>query len=174
MSELVDAVKTYSHMDGAPEQEADVHDGNESTLRILAHRFKLGPTLERAYDRGIPRVWTLVGALNQVWTNLIDNAIDAAGPAGKVTVQTLRDGGRVRVEICDNGPGIPDSLRPRIFEPFFTTKPVGRGTGLGLDMARRIVNERCAGEIGVSSVPGDTRFWVRLPTSEGRKVLPEP
>jgi signal transduction histidine kinase len=173
MSELVNAVKTYSHMDRAPEQEADVHEGLESTLRILAHRFKQGTALERAYDRGIPRVWTLVGELNQVWTNLIDNAIDAAGPVGKVIVRTRRDGDRVRVEICDNGPGIPDALRPRIFEPFFTTKPVGRGTGLGLDMARRIVVERCSGEIGFSSVPGDTRFWVSLPTSEGRKVLPE-
>lgn len=163
MSELVGAVKTYSHMDRAPEQEVDIHDGLESALRILSHRFKAGTRLEREYDRKLPRVWTNAGEINQVWTNLIDNALDAAGATGNVTVRTSRDGDSLRVEVCDSGPGIPEKLRARIFEPFFTTKAVGQGTGLGLDMARRIVVERCKGQIGFESKPGQTTFWVMLP-----------
>jgi signal transduction histidine kinase len=105
----------------------------------------------------------LAGELNQVWTNLLDNAIDAAGPGGEVRIRTYRDGDWVTVEIADNGPGIPLDVQPRIFDPFFTTKDVGEGTGLGLDVAKRIVTDRSAGEIGFRSEPGDTRFWVRLP-----------
>jgi PAS domain S-box-containing protein len=163
MSELVSAIKSYSHMDRAPEQEVDIHDGLESTLRILAHKFKRGTRLERAYDRTLPKVLTFAGDLNQVWTNLVDNALDAAGPEGVVRVRTYRDGGWLGVEVADNGPGIPPEIQARIFEPFFTTKDVGKGTGLGLDVARRTVIERCRGEIGFRSAPGDTRFWVRLP-----------
>ena len=167
ISELVGAVKTYSYMDRAPDQEVDVHDGLESTLRILAHRLKAGPQIVRAYDRSLPCPFVPAGELNQVWTNLIDNAIDAAGPEGEVRVRTSRDDDWLVVEVADTGPGIPPEIQPRIFDPFFTTKDVGEGVGLGLDVARRIVTERCHGEISCRSEPGDTRFWVRLPLTGG-------
>ncbi len=163
ISELIAAVKSYSFMDRAPEQEVDVHEGLESTLRILAHRFKSGTTLAREYDRALPPVFVPAGELNQVWTNLIDNAIDAAGPAGTVRVRTRRDGEELIVEVQDDGSGVPEAAQARIFDPFYTTKDVGEGTGLGLDVARRIVHERCHGAIGFESRPGDTTFWVRLP-----------
>ena len=150
-------------MDRAPEQEVDIHDGIESTIRILGHKLKEGPRLVRDFDRSLPRVVVLAGELNQVWTNLIDNAIDAAGPEGEVRIRTFRADDRLVVEVADNGGGIPPELRSRIFDPFFTTKEVGEGTGLGLDVARRIVTERCDGEIDFRSEPGETRFWVRLP-----------
>jgi len=163
ISELVGAVKEYSYMDRAPEQEIDVHSGLDSTLRILDHKFKQGTTLVREYDRDIPRICVPAGELNQVWTNLIDNAIDASGPEGEVHVRTLRDGDRILVEVEDDGPGIPSDIQSKIFDPFFTTKDVGEGTGMGLDVARRIVRERCHGEIDFQSEPGRTRFQVRLP-----------
>ena len=166
ISELVGAVKSYSYMDRAPVQEVDVHDGLESTLRILAHKVKRGGgAVELDYDRTLPKITVYAGELNQVWTNLIDNAVDAAGKDGRIRVRTFRDGERVAVEIGDNGPGIPQELQPRIFEPFFTTKEVGSGTGLGLDVARRIVVDRCKGDISFKSKPGDTRFVVRLPVN---------
>ncbi len=172
ISDLVGAVREYSYMDRAPEQEVDLHDGIESTLRILGYKLKHGPRLVRDFDRGLPRVVVLAGELNQVWTNLIDNAIDAAGPEGEVRLRTSREDDRIVVEVADNGGGIPPELQSRIFDPFFTTKEVGKGTGLGLDVARRIVTERCGGEIDVRSVPGDTRFRVRLPLqrSEGHRA----
>jgi PAS domain S-box-containing protein len=163
ISDLVGAVKEYSYMDRAPEQEVDIHDGLENTLRILDHKLKAGTRLVRDFDRSLPRVVVLASELNQVWTNLIDNAIDAAGPEGEVRIRTFRDGDRIAVEIADNGGGIPAEIQSRIFDPFFTTKDVGRGTGLGLDVARRIVVERSGGELDFQSMPGDTRFWVRLP-----------
>jgi PAS domain S-box-containing protein len=163
ISDLVGAIKEYSYMDRAPEQEVDIHDGIENTLRILDHKLKSGPGLVRDFDRGLPRVVVLASELNQVWTNLIDNAIDAAGPGGEVRIRTFRDGDRIAVEIADNGAGIPPDIQTRIFDPFFTTKDVGKGTGLGLDVARRIVVERSGGELDFRSEPGDTRFWVRLP-----------
>ena len=163
ISELVGAVKSYSSMDRAREQEVDVHEGLESTLRILAHKLKAGTELVRAYDRSLPSLFVPAGELNQVWTNLIDNAIDAAGPEGQVRVRTFRSDDWVVVEIGDNGGGIAPEIQPRIFDLFFTTKEVGMGSGLGLDVARRIIGDRCHGEIGFRSEPGDTRFWVRLP-----------
>ena len=163
ISDLVAAVKEYSYMDRAPVQEVDVHDGIESTLRILGHRLKEGTRLVRDFDRGLPRVLVPAGELNQVWTNLIDNAIDAAGANGEVRVRTFREGDRLVVEVGDDGEGIPEGIRSRIFDPFFTTKDVGEGTGLGLDVARRIVNERCGGEIDFRSEPRETVFQVRLP-----------
>ena len=162
ISELVAAVKEYSYMDRAPVQEVDVHDGIDSTLRILGHRLKEGTSLVRDFDRSLPRVLVPAGELNQVWTNLIDNAIDAAGATGEVRVRTFREGSRLVVEVGDNGAGIPEEIQSRIFDPFFTTKDVGEGTGLGLDVARRIVTERCGGEIDVRSEPGNTLFQVRL------------
>ena len=170
ISDLVGAVKEYSSMDRAPEQEVDIHDGIESTLRILGHKLKLGPRLIRDFDRSLPRVTVLAGELNQVWTNLIDNAIDAAGTEGEIRIRTFRDADHIAVEVVDNGAGIPVEIQSRIFDPFFTTKDVGKGTGLGLDVARRIVVERSGGEIDFRSEPGDTRFWVRLPI----RVVPRP
>jgi len=163
VSELVAAIKAYSYMDQAPEQEVDVHDGLESTLTILGHKFKRAEVrLERDYDRSLPRISAAGSELNQVWTNLIDNAI-AAAPGGRVRVSTGREDDRLRVEIADDGAGIPPEVRERIFEPFFTTKAVGEGTGLGLDVAWRVVVENHGGQIDVVSAPGDTRFRVLLP-----------
>jgi PAS domain S-box-containing protein len=163
ISELVAAVKGYSYMDQAPQQEVDIHEGLEGTLRMLQHKLKTGVTVHREYDAELPRIPVLAGELNQVWTNLLDNAIDAAGPTGEIGVRTWADGDHIVVEVRDNGPGIPDEIRLRIFDPFFTTKDVGEGTGLGLDVVRRIITGRSGGEIDVSSEPGDTRFVVRLP-----------
>ena len=175
IGELVRAIKDYSYMDQAPEQEVDIHEGLESTLKILTYELR-GVTVERRYDPQLPRVWGEGSALNQVWTNLLDNAIDAvkAEPAGepRITIRTAREDGGVLVEIADNGPGIPPAIQPRIFEPFFTTKGVGEGTGLGLDISHRIVVRQHRGELRFTSVPGDTRFQVWLPVggadAEGR------
>ncbi len=163
ISELVDAVKSYSHMDQAPLQVVDIHDGLEDTIRILGHKFKSGIELVRDYDTALPKVQIRGSELNQVWTNLIDNAIDAMGEKGTVTIKTYLEDGNVTVEIGDDGPGIPEDVQARIFDPFFTTKDVGEGTGLGLDVSRRIVRARCGGEIDFRSEPGQTVFWVRFP-----------
>ncbi|MEE8421617.1 MAG: PAS domain S-box protein [Dehalococcoidia bacterium] len=164
ISELVSAVKQYSYMDQAPQQELDIHDGLESTLTMLGHKLKSGPTVVREYDRSLPKILTAGGELNQVWTNILDNAIDAAGTEGEIRIITGIDGDDLLVEFVDNGPGIPRDLQSRVFDPFFTTKDVGEGTGLGLDISRRIITERCGGQINVTSEPGHTRFQVRLPT----------
>jgi len=166
VSELVLAIKSYSYMDQAPEQEVDVHDGLESTLTMLGHKLKkAGVSVVRDYDRALPPITAAGGELNQVWTNLLDNAITAAGPGGHLRVATGRErgDGRLCVTIGDDGPGVPPDVADRIFEPFFTTKPVGEGTGLGLDVAWRIVVTNHRGEIRLRSEPGDTRFEVLLP-----------
>ena len=163
IAELVKAVKAYSYMDQAPLQEIDVHDGLDNTLIILGHKLKTGVTVTREYDRSLPRICAHGSELNQVWTNLIDNAVDAMHGEGLLRIRTARDDGCVLVEIADNGPGIPAEVQSRIFEPFFTTKDVGGGTGLGLDVTRRIVVRLHQGDIRVESRPGDTRFQVRLP-----------
>ena len=134
----------------------------ENTLIMLHYRLKYGISVVRQYDRSIPRICAHGSELNQVWTNLIDNAIDAMGGRGQLTVRTEAEFGRVLVEIRDSGPGIPEEIRDHIFEPFFTTKPVGEGTGLGLDTVYRIVQKH-RGEVRVDSVPGRTSFQVRLP-----------
>ena len=162
ISDLVKAIKEYSHMDQMPEQEVDVHDGLETTLLILRHRLKQGVSLSREYDRTLPKVCAHPGELNQVWTNLIDNAVDAMNGKGELRLRTTRELNQVLVEIGDNGPGIPADVQKRIFEPFFTTKGVGQGLGLGLDTVYRIVRNH-HGEITFQSRPGDTRFQVRLP-----------
>jgi signal transduction histidine kinase len=159
----VQAIKDYSFMDRAPLQEVDVHQGLESTLTILSHKLKQGIVVNRDYDANLPRINAYGGALNQVWTNLIDNAIDAMQGQGKIWVRTWREHDHISVEIADNGPGIPSEIQPRIFEPFFTTKGVGQGTGLGLDMTYRIIVGKHNGNISFTSTPGDTRFQVRLP-----------
>lgn len=165
ISELVRAIKEYSYMDQAPVQEIDLHGGIESTLIILGHRLKNGVTVIREYDKSLPRICADGGELNQVWTNLMDNAIDAMHGKGELRVRTALELDRVLVEIGDNGPGIPSDVLPRIFEPFYTTKSVGEGTGLGLDTVCRIVRKH-HGDIRVESKPGDTRFQVRLPLAQ--------
>jgi signal transduction histidine kinase len=162
MGQLVQAIKQYSYMDQSPEQEIDIHEGLESTLIMFHYRLKYGISVVRQYDRSLPRICANGGELNQVWTNLIDNAIDAMKGHGELVVRTAPEFGRVLVEIRDNGPGIPEEIQDRIFEPFFTTKPVGEGTGLGLDTVYRIVQQH-HGEVRCESQPGRTSFQVRLP-----------
>jgi signal transduction histidine kinase len=162
IAELVKAVKSYSYMDQSPMQEIDIHEGIESTLTMLGHKLK-NVTLVRAFDRSVPRIMAHGSELNQVWTNLIDNAIDAVNGTGKVCVGTCMEDNQLVVEIVDNGPGIPKEVQSRMFEPFFTTKSVGTGTGLGLIISNRIVGDRHGGEIEFESHPGETRFKVRLP-----------
>ncbi|WP_435611954.1 ATP-binding protein [Streptomyces sp. bgisy159] len=163
ISHLVDAAKQYSQLDRAPYREVDVHELLDSTLVMLSG--KLGERVEvvKDYDRTLPAVPAYPAELNQVWTNLIDNAAFAMGDGGTLTVRTARDGDRLLVEFRDTGPGVPAEIRDRIFDPFFTTKPVGQGTGLGLDISWRIVVDKHHGGLHVESAPGDTRFQVLLP-----------
>jgi signal transduction histidine kinase len=165
ISSLVAAAKQYSNMDRAPHERVDIHAGLKSTLVMLASKLE-GIEVVKDFDRSLPKIPVYAGELNQVWTNLIDNAVQAMDGHGTLTVRTSMDGDRVRVEIGDTGPGVPEKLRRRIFEPFFTTKPVGQGTGLGLDISYRIVVGRHGGDLTVESQPGDTRFIVRLPLTE--------
>ncbi|OLZ58077.1 ATP-binding protein [Amycolatopsis keratiniphila] len=166
ISVLVGKAKQYSQMDRAPHQWIDVHEGLDSTLVMLAGKIAPGIRVVKEYDHTIPRIPAYAGELNQVWTNVIDNALGAMGAEGTLTLRTSRVDDHVHVEIGDTGPGIPAEVRQRIFEPFFTTKPVGQGTGLGLDISWRIVVERHQGDLRVDSAPGDTRFTVCLPVSE--------
>ena len=167
ISELVGAIKTYTHMDKAASRKVDVHAGLNSTLIMLGHKLKKGDVeVVRDYEKNLPHVCGHAAELNQVWTNLIDNAIDAVDGHGRITVRTACENGRVLVEVSDDGPGIPDDVRKRIFEPFYTTKDVGEGTGLGLDISYRVVVQDHKGDIRVLSEPGDTRFQVRLPVDE--------
>ncbi|RZS90077.1 cyclic nucleotide-binding protein [Motilibacter rhizosphaerae] len=163
ISTLVGAAKQYSQLDRAPYQDVDLHEGLKATLVMLSRRIGPDVQLVKDFDRTLPKVPAYAAELNQVWTNLIDNALAAMGGRGTLTVRTARDGECALVEIGDTGPGIPADLRERIFEPFFTTKPVGEGTGLGLDISWRIVVTKHGGDIRVLSEPGDTRFQVRLP-----------
>jgi signal transduction histidine kinase len=165
ISTLVDAAKQYSHMDRTPFERSDIHVGIKSTLAMLAGKLT-GLTVVKEFDRLLPPVPIYAAELNQVWTNLIDNAVQAMDGSGTLTLRTARDENMVRVEVGDTGPGIPRELRQRVFEPFFTTKPVGQGTGLGLDICYRIVVVRHGGDLRVESEPGDTRFIVRLPLTE--------
>ena len=165
ISDLVKAIKEYTYMDQGPDQEVDIHQGLESTLLMLRHRLKQGITVKLDFDRSLPKMCARGSELNQVWTNLIDNAIDAIEGKGELRIRTARELDRLLVEIGDNGPGIPPEVSAHIFEPFFTTKGVGKGTGLGLETARRIVQAH-SGEITVQSVPGDTRFQIRLPLAQ--------
>jgi len=166
ISSLVGAAKQYSQLDRAPFQVVDVHELLDSTLQMLAGRLGPGVTVVKDYACGLPRIPVYPGELNQVWTNLIDNAASAMAGTGTLTVRTVLDHEQVLVEFGDTGPGVPDDIRDRIFEPFFTTKPVGEGTGLGLDISWRIVVNKHHGDLQVESVPGDTRFRVRLPLND--------
>jgi signal transduction histidine kinase len=166
ISGLVNAAKQYSQLDRAPHQTIDVHELLDATMVMLNAKISDTVTVVREYDRTLPDIPAYAAELNQVWTNLIDNAVAAMPDGGTLTLRTLRDGDRLAVEIADTGVGIPDAIRPRIFEPFFTTKPVGEGTGLGLDISYRIVVNKHHGDIRVTSRPGDTRFRVLLPLTD--------
>jgi signal transduction histidine kinase len=166
VSNLVSAAKQYSQMDRAAHQWIDVHTGLDSTLVMLNHKIGEGVTVVKNYDRSLPQVPAHPAELNQVWTNLIDNAVQAMNGVGTLTVTTSREDDHLVVSVGDTGPGVPEELRKRVFEPFFTTKPVGEGTGLGLDISYRIVVNGHGGDITLSSEPGDTQFRVRLPLAE--------
>jgi signal transduction histidine kinase len=167
MSDLVKAVKTYAYMDRGELVEVDLHEGIDTTLRILKHKIK-NTSIEvvRDYDRGLPKLTVRGSELNQVWTNLVHNAIQALGERGTITITTRRKGDCAIVDISDDGPGIPDADQKHIFEQFFTTKEAGHGTGLGLATARRIVVDRHAGSLTFDSEPGRTTFHVSLPFTQ--------
>ena len=166
IADLVSSVKTFTHMDQAPDKQyADIHVGIGNTLTMLGYKLKKGNvSLEQQYDENLPPVKAMIGELNQVWTNLIDNALDAMETNGKGTlvIKTERDGKFVQVSVIDDGPGIPAEIRSRIFDPFFTTKDIGKGTGMGLEVVQRIVNQH-NGSIKVKTQPGHTEFIVCFP-----------
>lgn len=166
VSTLVNAAKQYSQMDRAAHQWIDVHGGLKSTLVMLTHKIGTGITVVKEFDRSLPEIPAHPAELNQVWTNLIDNAVQAMNGVGTLTIKTYREDDYAVVSIGDTGPGVPENLKKRVFEPFFTTKPVGEGTGLGLDISYRIVVNGHGGDIKLESQPGDTRFLVRLPLAE--------
>jgi signal transduction histidine kinase len=167
MTALVSAVKSYSYMDRGDVVEVDLHEGLETTLTVLGHKLRHTEIkVARDYDRSLPKLTVRGSELNQVWTNLLDNAIDALGQTGTITVTTRADGSCAVVEISDDGSGIPDELAGRIFDPFFTTKDVGQGTGLGLATARRIVVDRHDGSLTLLTSPGRTTFRVRIPFTQ--------
>lgn len=175
VSALVETMKAYSHMDQAPLQEVQINDELNNTLEVLAYELE-EVEMVRKYDDDLPPITAYGGELNQVWTSLIDNAIDAVKgevDEPRITLRTTCEGDRVLVEVADNGPGVPEELQARVFEPYFTTKGVGAGSGLGLDVSYRIVVGRHGGDIRVISKPGDTRFQVRLPM-EGPAEQSEP
>ena len=167
VSSLVGAVKAYAYMDRGGVVQADIHEGLETTLTVLAHKLKNTQIeIERDYDRALPAVTIYGSELNQVWTNLLDNAIDAVGQSGTITLSTKRDGDCILVEIADTGPGMPPEARAHVFDPFFTTKDVGSGTGLGLDTARRIVEDRHGGSLTFDTGEGGTTFHVWIPLAQ--------
>jgi signal transduction histidine kinase len=172
ISTLVAAAKQYSQMDRAPFQVVDVHELLDSTLLMLGKKLGPGITVVKDYDRSLPAIPGYPAELNQVWTNLIDNAVGAMAGTGTLTVRTARADESALIEIGDTGPGVPDEVKSRIFEPFFTTKPFGEGTGLGLDISWRIVVNKHHGDLRVESAPGDTRFQVRLPLVAPDRVDP--
>jgi signal transduction histidine kinase len=166
VSSLVSAAKQYSQLDRAAHQWIDVHTGLDSTLVMLTHKIGKGVKVVKDYDRGLPEIPAHPAELNQVWTNLIDNAVQAMNGVGTLTITTYKQDDFVCVSVGDTGPGVPEELRQRVFEPFFTTKPVGEGTGLGLDISYRIVVGGHGGDIVLNSQPGDTTFTVSLPITE--------
>jgi signal transduction histidine kinase len=172
VSELVAGIKTYSQMDRASHQRVDLREGLESTLLVMGPRLREGITVVRDWGSDVPLVEGMPGELNQVWTNLVDNAVDAMDGSGILTVGTRLDGDAVLVEVGDTGTGLSPEAQQRAFEAFYTTKDVGSGMGLGLDIARRIIVERHGGTIEVESQPGDTRFRVRLPVRSDRPSSP--
>lgn len=164
ISKIVQAMKSYTYHDQAPLLEVDVHEGLENTLTIMQYKLKRGVTVKREYSPDLPRIEAYASELNQVWTNIIDNAVDAMNGSGELTLRTYAENDKVIVEISDNGPGIPAEICERIFEPFFTTKPPGQGTGLGLHISHNIIASRHCGQLSVESKPGKTTFKATLPT----------
>jgi signal transduction histidine kinase len=165
ISDIVKALKSYSYLDQAPIQEVDVHQGLDNTLIILRSKIKEGINIIREYAEDLPRITAYGSELNQVWTNLIDNAIDAMEGQGRIIIRTRHEGSEIVVEVEDEGPGIPLEIQPKIYDPFFTTKGPGRGTGLGLNITYNIIVEKHRGEINLDSKPGRTVFQIRLPIS---------
>jgi signal transduction histidine kinase len=163
LSQIVKAMKAYTYLDQAPLLEVDVHDGLENTLVIMQHKLKQGVTVKREYTKDLPHIEAYASELNQVWTNIIDNAVDAMEGNGQIILRTYQEDKNVIVEIMDNGPGIPKDVQSRIYEPFFTTKPPGKGTGLGLHISHDIIANRHHGQLLVDSKPGETRFKAVLP-----------
>lgn len=163
ISEIVKALKSYSYLDQAPVQNVNIHQGLDDTLVILQNKLKSGIVVHREYDPDLPAIQAYGSELNQVWTNIIDNAIYALDGKGEITIRTRHEDGWIIVEIEDNGPGIPEEAQPRVFDPFFTTKPPGVGTGLGLDISYNIVAQKHRGNIRFDSVPGKTTFEISLP-----------
>jgi signal transduction histidine kinase len=163
ISDLVAAVRSYSQLDRGSIQTIDVTDGLESTLVMLGHKLRDGIEVVRDYDTGVPRIEAFAGELNQVWTNLIDNAVDAMDGTGTLRIATRADGNDVVIEIGDTGAGMSPQVAARAFEAFYTTKDVGKGTGLGLDIAQRIIVERHGGTITIDSKPAQTVLRVRIP-----------
>jgi signal transduction histidine kinase len=173
ISELVRALKSYTYLDQAPLQSVNIHQGLEDTLVILRSKLKRGITMRREYASDLPEIQAYGSELNQVWTNIIDNAIDALldeeSPTVEptITIRTFQENGYAIVEVEDNGPGIPPEAMPRLFDPFFTTKAPGKGSGLGLNISHNIIVQKHKGQIGVDSRAGNTRFRVRLPIQAG-------
>ena len=169
VTDLVIAVKKYAYDDKSREREIDVHESIQSTLTILAHKFRQKQiSIEKRFAAEMPTIRTKGAGLSQVWTNILDNAIDASPEQGKIVIRTWTDNGNAYIGIGDQGPGIPEENREQIFEPFFTTKPVGVGTGLGLDIAHRIVVGQFGGSITFTSEPGNTEFTVKVPAEKPR------
>jgi signal transduction histidine kinase len=168
ISDLVVAMKQYTYVDQAQFQTVDIHVGLDATLRLFAHRMKKGAGVEvrRNYDRALDKICAYAGELNQAWTNLISNALDAMHDSGVLTITTCREGDQAVVVVEDNGPGIPPEIRENLFQPFFTTKAAGEGTGLGLEIVQRIIVNRHHGSIRVDSRPGDTQFIVKIPFAQ--------
>lgn len=163
LSQIVKAMKAYTYLDQAPLLEVDVHEGLENTIVIMQHKLKKGVTVQREYAKDLPQIQAYASELNQVWTNIIDNAVDAMDGDGEIVLRTYNDQNDVVVEIIDNGPGIPEDVQSRIYEPFFTTKPPGKGTGLGLHISHDIIANRHHGQLLVESKPGETKFKAVLP-----------
>jgi signal transduction histidine kinase/predicted CoA-binding protein len=162
ISEIVKSLKSYVYLDQAPVQAVDIHEGLNNTLVMLRHKLKEGVDVKRDYEEGLPKIQAYGSELNQVWTNIIDNAVDAMNSKGEIGIKTRKNGEWIIVEIEDNGPGIPEDIQEKIFSPFFTTKAVGKGTGLGLNISYKII-EKHSGEIKIYSKPGKTRFQINLP-----------
>jgi signal transduction histidine kinase len=163
MAEIIKALKAYTYMDQAPVQSVDVHEGLDNTLVMLRNKLKMGIDVHRQYAENLPRLQAYGSELNQVWTNIIDNAVDAMQGRGELTLRTRQEEQWVVVEIEDNGPGIPEAVQAKIFDPFFTTKAPGKGTGLGLNISHNIIVQKHKGKIAVHSQPGKTCFEIRLP-----------
>ena len=162
ISQIVRAMKSYTYLDQAPLLEVDIHEGLENTLVIMQHKLKQGVSIKREYSPDLPRIEAYASELNQVWTNIIDNAIDAMKGKGEISLRTYAEDDHVIVEITDNGPGIPENIQARIFEPFFTTKPPGHGTGLGLHISHDIIANRHHGQLLVESKPGEDKVQGRF------------